>query len=243
MRFPEPKFHPLGADHFAAVVFLGVLLTFLFVQAWRLGPDHPAVRLQGAALGWLTFLSYPFHVLALWISGDLGRTADQLPMHLCNWAGFLTPFALLFRRPLLVELVYFWGLAGTLQALITPNLFFGFPHPFYFTFFSLHGGVVVAALYLVAGLKLHPRPGAALRAWLWLQGYGAVALAINLLSSSNYGFLRQKPARGSLMDLMGPWPWYLLALELLALGAFALLNLPFALLRRRDPSRTHFLPL
>jgi hypothetical integral membrane protein (TIGR02206 family) len=154
-------------------------------------------------------------------------------MHLCNWAGFLALFALVTRRPLLVELVYFWGLAGTFQALVTPNLFYGFPHPFYFTFFALHGGVVAAGLYLVAGLKIYPRPRAAVRAWLWLQLYGAVALLTNLLTSSNYGFLGEKPARGSLMDFFGPWPWYLLVLELVGLAAFALLNLPFVLMRRR----------
>ena len=56
--------------------------------------------------------------------------------------------------------------------------------------------------------------------------------AVNLLLDSNYMYTLRKPATASLFDLMGPWPWYLLGAEVLALGLFLLLYLPFALERR-----------
>ena len=34
----------------------------------------------------------------------------------------------------------------------------------------------------------------------------------------------------SLLDFLGPWPWYLLSLELIALVSFFLLDLPWRLL-------------
>jgi hypothetical integral membrane protein (TIGR02206 family) len=54
-----------------------------------------------------------------------------------------------------------------------------------------------------------------------------MAAAVNLLTGSNYGFLRSNPALASLLDLLGPWPWYILWLEVLAVLLFTLLYLPF----------------
>ena len=44
------------------------------------------------------------------------------------------------------------------------------------------------------------------------------------------------PPTTTLFDVLGPWPWYLLALELLALASFALWYVPWALLDRRRAS-------
>ena len=45
---------------------------------------------------------------------------SKLPMQLCDWALFLTVASLLWRSPRCFEVAYFWGLAGTLQGLLTP---------------------------------------------------------------------------------------------------------------------------
>ena len=55
----------------------------------------------------------------------------------------------------------------------------------------------------------------------------AAAGVANLLTGGNYMWLREKPEAGSLLDLMGPWPWYILGAAVLALLLFALLAAPF----------------
>jgi uncharacterized membrane protein YwaF len=45
-------------------------------------------------------------------------------------------------------------------------------------------------------------------------------------------FLRHKPQTPSLLDLMGPWPWYILTGALLAIAMFAALDAPFRRRRR-----------
>ena len=63
------------------------------------------------------------------------------------------------RPDLLVELTYFWGIAGTLQAVAFPDLSSTFPHLVWFQYTAGHLGIVFAALFLVVGMGLKPRKG------------------------------------------------------------------------------------
>ena len=139
---------------------------------------------------------------------------------------------MLWRHRTAYELAYFWGLSGTLQALLTPDLAEDFPSLHFITFQLLHASVVVAVLYLTLGLGMRPRPRSILRAWLWLQAYVAVTALIDWLLASNYGYLLRKPAQASLYDYLGPWPYYLISLEALSLVLFLACYAPFAVLDR-----------
>ena len=57
--------------------------------------------------------------------------------------------------------------------------------------------------------------------------YTGVIGLLNWLIGSNYLFICSKPASGSLMDFLGPWPWYILSLEVVGLLTFYIYYLPF----------------
>ena len=212
-----------GPAHLSVLVLTG-LIGWAMVRRARRRPDQ--TRHQDRALAVVLLLIYPATVLVGWRLGLLNKD-NILPCHLCDMAAICGAGALWFRHQRLGELVWFWGLAGTLNGLITPALSETFPSPRFLSFFALHSGVVIAAVYVVAGLGLRPRPGAVWRAFGWIQVYLVMAAVVNYLTGSNYGFLRSKPDQPSLLDLMGPWPYYIIGLEALALGLFALLYLPF----------------
>jgi hypothetical integral membrane protein (TIGR02206 family) len=60
---------------------------------------------------------------------------------------------------------------------------------------------------------------------------------INRLTSGNYWFVTSPPSTPSLIDYMGPWPWYLLSAQAVALLIFALALLPFEVPRWRRRAR------
>jgi hypothetical integral membrane protein (TIGR02206 family) len=132
----------------------------------------------------------------------------------------------------LVELVYFWALTASLQAVLTPDLGHGFPDPLFFTYFATHSGAVAAALLRVVGGRRTPRPGAVWRVYVATLAFALLAAAGTLLTGGNYMYLRRKPAHASLLDVMGAWPVYILVaaalglLLLLALAACARLIAP-----------------
>jgi hypothetical integral membrane protein (TIGR02206 family) len=134
----------------------------------------------------------------------------NLPLQLSDAVTFVSVAALL--RPdkrLLVELTYFWALTASLQAVITPDLNEDFPDILFFTYYATHCGAIAAACLLVFGERRIPRRGAVWRVFGITAGFAACAALGTVITGGNYMFLRRKPAHGSLLDAMGPWPVYI----------------------------------
>jgi hypothetical integral membrane protein (TIGR02206 family) len=158
---------------------------------------------------------------------------DNLPLHLTDVVTIVSVVALWTARVRLVELTYFWALTASLQALLTPNLTERTADIFVWTFFITHGGAIVAAILLVFGLRIVPPAGAVRRTFGATLVVAAAAAVGNLITGGNYMFLREKPSTASLLDVMGPWPVYIVVAAVLALALFALLDLPLRAGRRR----------
>lgn len=168
--------------------------------------------------------------------------ASSLPLQLTNAVSAVAVLALWTNGPLLVELLYFWSLTASLQATLTPDLAHTFPSALYLTYFAYHVAPVVAGCFLVFGCRLYPRPGAYWSVFVVTLAFAAVAGAANLITGGNYMYLRAKPVHGSLLDLMGPWPAYILSAALLALAMLFALQLLADWLRQRDPVSDGRLP-
>ncbi|HLX89197.1 MAG TPA: TIGR02206 family membrane protein, partial [Acidimicrobiales bacterium] len=136
------------------------------------------------------------------------------------------------RARTLVELTWFWGLAGTLEAVITPDLSSGFPHLVFFEYVVGHLGIVLAAAFLVLGMGLVPRRGAAARVLGITFGYTAVVGLVDALTGANYMFLRRPPGEWTILRLLGPWPWYTVSAAAVAVVLVLLLDMPFRAGRR-----------
>jgi hypothetical integral membrane protein (TIGR02206 family) len=159
----------------------------------------------------------------------LGQVAlvEFLPLHLCDAAIFVGVFALVTRHALACELLYFWALAGSTLAMVTPEVFWAFPDWRFVVFFLMHGLTVIAAVVLTFGFGCRPRPGAAWRAFGITLAYAACVAALNRLLDANFLYLRAKPVTPTLLDRFGPWPWYLVVSAAIGLVLFHLLALPF----------------
>jgi hypothetical integral membrane protein (TIGR02206 family) len=221
----------LSLEHLVTLGVIAICIAAL-VTAARLRPGRwtlPACRALAILIlanecGWWLWLGFQ-HAWSL---------SYALPLQLCDVVAFISAGALWFRRPLLVELTYFWGLAGTLNGLISPDLPDHFPSYLFLQYFIAHGTIVAAALLLVVGLQITPRRGALARIIALTLALFVVDAGANLLTGGNYMYLRHTPAVPSLLDLMGPWPWYIVAASILAVALFIALDLPYAI-RRRVP--------
>lgn len=223
-------------EHVAAVAVIALFAAGL-VAAARLRPGRwttlasllLAVVLVAAELGWWIYLA------STGASGSV--LASALPLQFCDAAIFVAAAALLLRRPLLIEITYFWGLAGTIQALFTPDLPQHFPSFPYFQYYLAHGGIVAAALFLVVGLRQWPRPNAVVRVLALTLVYTAFVGLVDAITGANFMYLRSKPPSQTLLDVLGPWPWYIASAAAIGLVLLLALDAPFRVLRRTGPSQ------
>ena len=220
---PSPDLPLLGAAHFAilgGVVALGALLA-VAQHAWAHGSRGLSVGV-GLVLLADTAAWYAYQI---WIQQPI--FPRNLPLELCDFTLFLTIAVLLWRSALLFDLVYYWALAGTSMALLTPDLWEQFPSLATCQFFFAHGLVVAAVLYLVWSGEMRPRPGSVRQAMIGVNVCAVFDGAFNATFHTNYMYLAQKPQNASLLSVLGRWPWYIAGAELVALALFLLLYLPF----------------
>jgi hypothetical integral membrane protein (TIGR02206 family) len=218
----------LAPEHLAALGVIAVAAALLVVAARR----SPGRWLKVLAIVLLIDeVSWWVFVLAGGVPGS--GLAQSLPLQLCDVAIFIAAAALWTRNQLLVEVTYFWGLAGTLQALLTPDLPQHFPSYPYWQYYVAHGGVVAAALLLVVGMRLHPRRWAVARVAAITVAYTAFVFIVDLVTLSDYMYLRAKPSSATLLDVLGPWPVYILSATLIGIALFAILDAPFRVPRSR----------
>ena len=213
-------------------MILGIIafLTLFFVTAVRRWPSTQkpiswtlAITLLGSEIMQHLYLLYS------------GRWHYEcaLPLHLCDLAIFAVAISLIFHIQWIWELAYFWGLGGSLYAIITPDLPATGPRLFYIAFMVIHGCVVIGSLYLAFGLRRQLRRISLIRVWLITQLYVIVIGVFNSLFGTNYLYLCEKPGQATLMDFIGPWPYYLITLQVVFLlslffyyGLYLLLNRP-----------------
>ena len=203
-----------------------------------LGRRHPGPWRATAAraIGLVLLADAVSYTVALVVAGSWSPSTS-LPLALCNLGVVVAAAACWWRVPLLVELTYFWGLAGTLQAIATPDLGVGFPHLVFFQYVVGHVGIVAAALFLVVGMGIVPRPGAIWRVFAITVAYSAFVGLVDAVTGADYMFLRSPPGEWTLLRLLGPWPWYLASATGVALVLIVLLDLPFWPARRAAARR------
>ncbi|WP_209020576.1 TIGR02206 family membrane protein [Nocardioides sp. 1609] len=151
----------------------------------------------------------------------------SLPLHLSDLAWIAAAVALWTHDRRAVALTYFWGLVLTTQAILTPSLGEDFPDLRFFAYWFIHLIIPWAAVLLVWGRRLPPT-WREYRFTLAVTAVWAVsAYCFNVVADTNYGYLQRKPSNGSFLDLLGPWPVYVLAEVAIVAAIWALMTWPW----------------
>ena len=220
-----------GAAHLSMLVLIALASLTAVLLARRARPDRVDRVLR--VLGWLLLGNATFWTL--WgVMPWAWNLQESLPLHLSDALRFLLPIALITQARWAIAVSYFWGLTLNLQSVLTPDLNYFVWIPLEFAQYWLaHGCGVLVPVLMVWGLGYRPTWRGWRAALAVTAGWAAIAFTGNLLAGANYGYLNHAPLGPSILDLLGPWPQYLLVEAGLITVVWALMTLPWVLRDRR----------
>lgn len=234
--YAGPPFELFGPGHLAFIVFF-ILFNLSFIYIRRIKDETFRRNFRyGMAIATLIIESV-WHTWKLAI-GEW-TMQEMLPFHLCSMFVFVNVAMLITRNKTLYEFSYLLGIAGALQAVLTPNAgIYGIPHVRAVQTILAHGLLLSEPIYLTVVEGFRPTWASFPRVLIGANLYMVAVYGLNLLIGSNFMYVMHKPETASLMDMLGPWPWYLLAVEAIGLVMMLILYLPFIIMdwrKKRQP--------
>ena len=160
-----------------------------------------------------------FIILSLDISEDIIRyitgyysIEKDLPLQLCAIGIYVAVVALLKKNQIAFELIFYWGLVGASQAILTPDSDLFELKIFFIYSQTYHSALIFAVLWLVIKCNMRMQIEYIPRVVLITNLVVVVVSVINYLLDSNYMFLRVKPNSVSPF-LIGDWPVYIIMVQ------------------------------
>lgn len=238
MDTAEPQFAAYGPSHLAVLAVFAVGAVLL-VWLGRRQTEKQAI-LFSRALAVAILAAFLVALVYKVVNPDL---QTSIPLQLCDIAELTAAYALWSQRHRAFVLTYYWCLLLSSQALLTPDIGTpqegapDFPHHLFLTFFILHVLGVWSAIYLTWGRRRRPGWRDYRFAIVVTLAWMAFTFTFNAITGTNYGYLNRKPPTASVLDLLGPWPVYLLAEIAIVAAVWALMTWPWARARRTTGER------
>lgn len=229
------RFTLFSPSHISVVVIFALLWIGLPLLMKKVRSDK-LEKLFRITLGTVLILQYLGWML--W-EAVTGRFTIQLslPLNPCDLGAFLCAYMLFTKSYKMFEVLYFWVLTGTLQAYITPNLYFSWPHLEFLSFYIQHGGEILTILYFVFVLEYRLKFSSLVKSIAFLSGYSVFVYLFNWATNSNYLFLMADTPHPStvtrMIALFGEPPRHIIGLVLVVVVSHGVLYLPFALRNKR----------
>ena len=219
------KFVAFSSMHWYPILIVSIFMisSILIARYWL---DERWKVLFGTALAVIPALCVLSRIMFTSIEGTF-TIQEELPFHLCRLLAFILPFVIYYKNKKWFGITYFFTVVGTLQALLTPDLPQAAPHYSYASYWILHGVLIYLPIYciVVFGFKIEKKDF--INAVIAGNIYLVFTLIINYILGPNYFYTSHKPPSASLLDFLGPWPWYILTVELLTIFLFVLAWMPF----------------
>jgi hypothetical integral membrane protein (TIGR02206 family) len=221
-------FRPFGLAHLV-VIALTIALPFVLAAFVRKTRWPRCERIIGRLLAVLLLVNYLGYEIYLRMTGGLSWE-KALPFQLCDWAMIAIIVALLTGRERWLEVAYFWGIGGTAQAILTPDLKYAFPDIRFLSFFIGHCGIVIGIAFVMIMRGFRPHFSSVWRTFAWSEMYFVITIVVDLITGVNYGYLLHKPEAASLLSYLSDHrPVYIFQMHLLALFFYLALYSPFAI--------------
>ncbi len=224
--YVSTPFKLFGPGHLGILAVFVLAAAALFLMRSRLRADS----FLKETTRWTFFAALVLSEISfqVWsVSAGVWNAQEYIPIELCSVSTYFAMFMLLTKKEKWFGHFYFLGFLPPILAMITPELYYGFPHYMFLRFFLQHMIIPLTVLYFLVVYQYRPSWRTLFQSILFLNIYAIPIYAVNRLIGANYLFLAGPPEAKTPLDYLGSGLWYYVHLELLVFGSFVLLYVPF----------------
>ncbi|MBM7662738.1 putative integral membrane protein (TIGR02206 family) [Bacillus mesophilus] len=222
-------FELFSIQHIAAFLFF-VLVSFCLIYFRRtLKPHQSFIKWTLFSILVLSEVSAQIWVLATgqW---ELG----SLPLHLCSISTFISIYLFLKPSKKAFYLLYFTGMIPAILSIVTPELFYQFPHYRFLKYFLHHSAITWSVLFFLVYEGYRVPKKAIWTGFLLLNIISIPIFFINLLLDTNFFYLAKPTESQTILSFFGSGIMYYINLEIAALIVFIITYLPMGLLLKKE---------
>ena len=199
-NFTLPHFIPI------LIMLLTIAIIGIFKDKIRNLKCEKNIRYVIAFVMIISEMAYYWRIVGI---PSLGPSpANDLPIAVCGWVLIFGSYMIVGKSQKLFDICYFWLLAGTIFALITPTVItYTGPTRFrYYQFWAAHLTGYIAVFYMIFVHKMRPTVRSAVRSYLALGVLAVIAYIANQLigPGANYLFMARPESTPSVLDILPP---------------------------------------
>ncbi|MBK5347436.1 TIGR02206 family membrane protein [Bacillus sp. TH44] len=208
---PLKPFIPYSRQHVVILFIMLVGIFFLYQYQDLLRQSEWNITVRYA----IAFLFIGSEIgLHMWEwKAGIFELGTSLPFELCTISLLLASIMIVTKSYRIYEIVFFTGIIGASQAILTPNVQYAFPHFRFIEFFIAHVLLIWAPLFMTWVEGYRPTLQSIKRTMIFLNIVIPIVSFVNYKTGGNYMFLAHKPETASLLDMLGPHPYYFTALR------------------------------
>lgn len=205
----------------------GVFFVLLFVPLMifvgkKLSEDYRNYMLYGMGI---YQLGVKFGSQISYVLSDNYILATNLPLQLCSISGILAGVVVFYRKQILLEFLYFFGIVGFIHSILTPEFTGGTSAWNIFDYYVGHSMLFIVPIFLMMFYGFRLRKHAWWTSFIYLQLIVVIVSQVNAIigNGANYMYLAEAPIADNIFILQDPY--HILGFELAALAHFYLLDL------------------
>ena len=204
----------------------GVFFVLLFVPLMifvgkKLSEDYRNYMLYGMGI---YQLGVKFGSQISYVLSDNYILATNLPLQLCSISGILAGVVVFYRKQILLEFLYFFGIVGFIHSILTPEFTGGTSAWNIFDYYVGHSMLFIVPIFLMMFYGFRLRKHAWWTSFIYLQLIVVIVSQANVIigNNANYMYLAEAPIADNIFILQDPY--HILGFELAALAHFYLLD-------------------
>ena len=159
-----------------------------------------------------------------YIFSDNYIMASNLPLHLCGLSGILAGIVVFYRKQILFEFLYFFGLVGFIHSVLTPEFTGGVSSWKIFDYYVGHSMLIIIPVWLMKYYEFRLRHNAWWTSFIYLQLIVVLVSQANSIigNGANYMYLAKAPIANNPLVLQDPY--HIIGFEIFAIIHFYVLD-------------------